>query len=194
MKGKSTKIILIVIFILAVISVKGSAEQTMNIAVIDPIKAFEGSAEGKKAMAQLQAEQQKIRSELARIDEDVQDIENRLRTQSLTLTQETQQKLAMDLDRLRTQRKRVEEDSLKDYQRLEFKLFNRIKEEVLPIIETIAKERGFSLVLDLSTTGVAYFDKAIDITEEVVKRYNASKPESASRVFNIKFDLSKNLF
>ena len=71
---------------------------------------------------------------------------------------------------------------------------SRFKEEVLPIIETVAKEKGFSLVLDLSTTGVAYFDKAIDITDEVVKRYNASKGLKENGVLSKEFDLSKNLF
>ena len=100
----------------------------------------------------------------------------------------------MDLDQLQTRRKRVEEDSLKDYQRLEFQLINRFKQEVLPIIETVAKEKGFSLVLDLSITGVAYFDQTIDITEEVVKRYNASKSVGREGIDTLTFDLSKNLF
>jgi len=64
----------------------------------------------------------------------------------------------------------VEEDSTNDYKRLEFTLNSQMRKEVLPIIETVAKERGFKLVLDLSMTGVAYFDNTIDITEEVAKK------------------------
>ena len=40
-----------------------------------------------------------------------------------------------------------------------------------------AKEKGFAIVFDLSGSSVAYFNKEFDITEEVIKRYNASKPE-----------------
>jgi outer membrane protein len=179
---------------LLVLTNTGFSEQSFSVAVIDPLRALETSTEGKKTVAQLQAKQQSIKEELNQIDQDVENIESRLKTQRLTLTQETQQTLAMDLDRLRTRRKRVEEDSLKDYQRLEFQLINRFKQEVIPIIETVAKERGFSLVLDLSTTGVAFFEKAIDITEEVVKRYDASKTETSDRAASLIFDLSKNLF
>jgi outer membrane protein len=194
MKISHLKPFLMILPFLLVLTNTGFSEQSFSVAVIDPLRALETSTEGKKTVAQLQAKQQSIKEELNQIDQDVENIESRLKTQRLTLTQETQQTLAMDLDRLRTRRKRVEEDSLKDYQRLEFQLINRFKQEVIPIIETVAKERGFSLVLDLSTTGVAFFEKAIDITEEVVKRYDASKTETSDRAASLIFDLSKNLF
>jgi outer membrane protein len=194
MKKGHWKVLVMILFVLAVFTNTGFSEQVNSIAVIDPARALETSTEGQKTVAQLQAKQQSIRDELNQIDNDVQGIENRLKTQRLTLTQEAQQKLAMDLDQLQTRRKRVEEDSIKDYQRLEFQLINRFKQDVLPIIETVAKEKGFSLVLDLSITGVAYFDQSIDITEEVVKRYNASKSAGREGTGTLAFDLSKNLF
>jgi len=88
----------------------------------------------------------------------------------------------------------VEEDSTNDYKRLEFTLNSQMRKEVLPIIETVAKERGFKLVLDLSMTGVAYFDNTIDITEEVAKRYDASKVTQESGTLSSNFDLTKHLF
>lgn len=180
--------------VFAFFSATGYTQQTYSVAVIDPVRALETSNEGQKTVARLQERQQSIRDELIQIDRDVEGIESRLKTQRLTLTQEAQQKLAMDLDRLQTKRKRVEEDSIKEYQRLEFQLINQFKQDVLPIIETVAKEKGFSLVLDLSLTGVAYFDKNIDITEEVVKRYNEAKSVGREGAPVSEFDLSKNLF
>lgn len=192
MKSPHFKSVLIILFAFAVFTNLGFSGQDSNIAVIDPIKALETSTEGQKAMAQLQAKQMSIREELSQIDKDVKGIENRLRTQRLTLTQEAQEKLTLDLDRLLTKRKRVEEDSLKEYQRLEFQLINRFKQEVIPIIETVAKAKGFSLVLDLSTTGVAYFDRTLDITEEVVRRYNAAKNKEKEGVSKQNFNIWNN--
>ena len=57
-------------------------------------------------------------------------IENKLRTQRLTLTAEVQQNMTLDIEQLRTRRKRVEEDSYNDYKRLEFTLNSRIRKEV----------------------------------------------------------------
>ena len=38
------------------------------------------------------------------------------------------------------------------------KEFENLQRELMPIIEKIAKGDGFSLVLDLNTAGVTYFD------------------------------------
>ena len=194
MKAKTGVVLLAISMLLTLAATRGYTQQSLSVAVIDPIRALETSNEGQKTMAQLQAKQKSINDELNGIDQDMLDIENRLRTQRLTLTQESQQQLAMDLDRLRTKRKRVEEDSLRDYKQLEIKLISKFKADVLPIIESVAKEKGFTLVLDLSMTGVAYFDQTIDITQEVVNRYNDSKGVSESHPSSKDFSLSKNLF
>ena len=181
------------VFAAAIFSTAALAEQMTDIGVIDPAKMMESSIEGQKVISQLRAKEQTIIDELTKIDNDVESIENRLRTQRLTLTTEAQQNMSLDIERLRTKRKRVEEDSYKDYKRLEMTLSNRVRKEVLPIIETVAKEKGFKLVLDLSLTAVAYFDNAIDITDEVAKRYDALKKKSDNSLSS-SFDLSKDLF
>jgi Skp family chaperone for outer membrane proteins len=150
-------------------------QQSYPVAVIDASKVFESSLEGKKAISQLRDKEQKIKDELAGVERQAQAIQTRLSTQKLTLNLETQQQLAADLDNLRTKRQRMEEDYTKEFRLLEFNLTNKIKAEILPIIETVAKEKGFSLVLDLAASGVAYFHPTIDLTQEVVERYNASK-------------------
>ena len=59
------------------------------------------------------------------------------------------------------------------------KEFEKIQADLMPIIEKIAKENGFSLVLDLNTAGVTYFEPGIDITEQVVKAYDAQSAAAA---------------
>ena len=52
----------------------------------------------------------------------------------------------------------------------------RIRNEMVVIIIALAKEKGYSLVLDLQTSGtVAYFPPTENITDELVRRYNLSK-------------------
>jgi outer membrane protein len=153
------------------------AQQSSKIAIIDSQKTLQNSGEGKKVIAQLQDKEQKIKSELAAMDKDIQDKETKLRTQTLVMTAEAREQMALDLENLKTKRKRTEEDSVKEWQRLQASLFEKIRKELQPIIENIAKEREFSLVLDSAAAQeiVVYFHPAIDITDEVVKRYDASR-------------------
>jgi Skp family chaperone for outer membrane proteins len=43
------------------------------------------------------------------------------------------------------------------------------------IIENLAKERGLELVLDVQASGVVTFSPTVDITDEVIRRYDQSK-------------------
>jgi outer membrane protein len=46
---------------------------------------------------------------------------------------------------------------------------------MVPIIQAAAKEKGLDVVLEMVESGVVYFNPAVDMTEEIIKRYNASK-------------------
>jgi outer membrane protein len=181
---KTPGIIILFIFVLAVFVSQGAAQQLTKVAVVDSQKTLQNSKEGKKAIALLQEKEQEINNELANLDKKIQDLDAKLQTQRLVMTFEAQEQLSFELDNLRTKRKRTAEDSLKEWQRLQFKLFNNIREEVNPIVANVAKEKGFSLVLDLSSNSVAYFSLSVDITDEVIKRYDASKMTEDNKPFS----------
>lgn len=185
MRRKSGYLILF-IFILTLIVSQGFAEQLFKAAVVDSQRTLQNSKEGKKAILLLKEREQKINSKLEDMDKKIQDLDTKLKTQRLVMTFEAQEQLSFDLDNLRTKRKRFAEDSLKEWQRLQFQLFNRIREEVNPIIKNVAEEKGFSLVLDLASDSVVYFSLSVDITNEVIKRYNATKNSQDNKQFSLK--------
>lgn len=178
MRKKPIRLIFLDLVMLACVVSISYTQTSSNVAVIDSQRTFEKSIEGKKVISRLQAKDQEIQRGLAKIDNQIQDLETKLNVQKFTLKDEAKQKIIFNLDKLRVERKRYEEDSVKEYRHLQFTLYNRLKSEVMPIIETVAKEQGFSIVFELAGSSVAYFNKDFDITEEVIKRYNASKPEA----------------
>jgi outer membrane protein len=155
--------------------------QTPNIkiAVINSQKAFETSSEGKRAATQFQAREDRIKSDLARLDNDLRTLETKLNTQRLTLSNEAMLQLQGDIDRKTTERKRTEEDSTKDYQQLQYNLIQKIRSDMIVIINQIAQERGYDLVLDVAASGIVYFNQTIEITDEVVRRYDAANAAAA---------------
>jgi Skp family chaperone for outer membrane proteins len=50
-----------------------------------------------------------------------------------------------------------------------------LQKEVVPILQTVAKEKGFNLVLEKSSGGVLYFAEVVDITAEVIRRFDQAK-------------------
>jgi outer membrane protein len=165
---------LIILFIL-VIATASYAQQVTKIAIVNSQRAFETSIEGKKALTQLQDRDTKIKTDLQKMDDAIRLLENRMNTGQLTMTQEAINALQADLAKKTTERKRYEEDAARDAQQLSANLIQKIRVEMVAIIENLAKERGLELVLDTATSGVVTASQTIDITDEVVRRYDQSK-------------------
>ncbi len=91
----------------------------------------------------------------------------------MTLSAEGLAQLQSEITRKKTERQRAEEDGVRDYNLLANGLIQRIRAEMLEIVTALAKERGLDLVLD--SPAAVYFSPAIDVTDDVVKRYDASK-------------------
>ncbi len=174
MRRKLTTILMLAA-VLMTCSLLARAQQTLKVGVINSQEILEKSTEGKKAIAQLEEKNRKTQQDLGKLDDQIRQLESRLSTQQLTMTQEAILSLSVDLDRKRTERQRMAEDAQKDMQELTQRLYMRIQSEVMPIISKLGQEKGLDLILDLRESGVLYFSPAVDLTQEVIKRYDASK-------------------
>ncbi|NIM59166.1 MAG: hypothetical protein GTO16_09530 [Candidatus Aminicenantes bacterium] len=169
--SKIALLALLVIF-LAFISL---AQEAVKIGVVNSNEVISKSNEGKAVMAQLQDKDKSNSSKISTMDEKIRELETKLNTQRLTLTQESILQLTSELERKRTERKRFAEDSLRELQELRFRLFTKVQDEVIPIIEGLGKERNLDIIFDLANSGAVYINPTIDLTEEVIRRYDASK-------------------
>lgn len=175
METRSTsKIILLIIFVAGLVSL-GYAQQPMKIGVVNSQEVLEKSLEGKRVTSQLEAKNKTLQEDLARIDDKIRDLETRLNTQRLTLSQEALTNLMADLDKQRTERTRFVEDSRRELNDLQMRLFNRLQNELRPIITEIGKEQNLDIIFDMGGSGIIYFNPAVDLTAEVIQKYDASK-------------------
>ncbi len=174
MKKSRMTVLLLVLLFGATISLS-LAQEASKVGVINSQDVLEKSAEGKRVIARLQERDKSIQASLTKIDDEIRQLETKLSTQRLTLSEEALYNMNADLERKRTDRKRQAEDSSRDFQDLQIKLFNKVQAELIPIIEQLGKEKGIDLIFDLVKSGAVYFNPAIDMTAEVIKKYDASK-------------------
>jgi Skp family chaperone for outer membrane proteins len=167
--------IVLVPLVLAILVTLGYSQQAIKVGVVNSQDVLERSAEGKRVMAQIQDMDKQNNARLNALDDEIRNLETRLNTQRLTLTQEAMLQLSSDLDKKRTERKRMAEDSLREMQEFTGKLFQRIQNELLPIIEQLGKDKNLDIIFDLARSGAIYFNPTIEITQEVITRYDASK-------------------
>jgi Skp family chaperone for outer membrane proteins len=171
------KAIIIPLTITLVLMLAGAslAQQSVKIVVVNSARAFEQSAEGKKAIAQFQQRDAKIKADIQSKDDAIRTLESRLNAGRLTMTQDALLAIQADIDKKTTERKRSEEDGARDFTQFRDNLVAQIRAEMVTVIIALRKEKGYDLVLDLASSGVADFDQVLDVTDEVVRRYDASK-------------------
>jgi Skp family chaperone for outer membrane proteins len=153
----------------------GSLAYGQKIGVINSQDVLEKSAEGKKVIGRLQERDKQNQAAITKVDDEIRGLQTKLNTQRLTLTEEAALQLQSDLDKKNTDRKRMAEDAYSGMQELTGRLFKRVQDELIPIVEGLGKERGLDIIFDLAKSGAVYWNPTIDLTAEVIKRYDASK-------------------
>jgi outer membrane protein len=157
--------------IFALLALTAFVFSEVKIGIINPQVVLQNSAKGKEVIERLRSLNMSKQKKYEAMQKEVDALEKE--TMSPALNQEARDKKTLDLQNKRVEIKRFAEDAQKESMAQQQKEFEKIQGDLMPIIEKIAKGEGFSLVLDLNTAGVTYFEPAIDITEKVVKAYDA---------------------
>jgi|GEM_PF-866493 len=165
---------------LAVGALASWAAAQSKLGTVNSKDIFEKSAEGKRVLARLREADQKNSEAIGKLDAEIQGLQTRLSTQRLTLSEDAALQLSTDLDRKTTERKRKAEDAASSFAGLRDRLFRSVQAELLAIIGQIGKELGYDLILDIGNGEAAYANPAIDLSADVIKRYDASKAPAKS--------------
>ncbi len=151
------------------------AQEGGKLATINSQEVLEKSAEGMRAIAQLQAADKKFGDEIAKIDDQIKQLQGRLTAQRLTLTPEAAAGIQADIQKRQTERQRAVEDASRSMQELQATTLTRIQTDLMPVIEQVRKDKGLDLIFDVAKPGIVYFTPTLDLTAEVIRRYDATK-------------------
>ncbi len=157
--------------VLALVALSAFAFAEFKLGIINPQAVLQSSTKGKEAIGRLQALQSTKQKKFEAMQKEIENLEKE--AISPALNQEARDRKTQDLQNKRIEIKRFAEDAQKESMAAQQKEFEKIQTDLMPIIEKIAKDNGFTLILDLNTAGVTYFDPAIDITVKVVAAYDA---------------------
>lgn len=147
-----------------------------KIGVINIQAAIANSGEGKKVIADLQKKYQPRQQELQRLQQDIQAIQDQLSKQSATLSEDEQTRLNRDSEEKQKLLKRTAEDAQNDFNRDRDEAINRIGQKMVHVINDYAQQNGFALIMDDAQIPVYFAAKDIEVTAEIVKRYDAANP------------------
>lgn len=151
------------------------AQGSSKLGVVNSQDILDKSVEGQRVITQLQAADKKYTESLTRMDEQIKQLQNRLSAQQLTLTADAVAGLQTDIQKKQTERQRTAEDAARAMRELQARSLDQIQSEIMPIIEQLRKEMSLDVVLDVGKSGLVFMSPAIDLTAEILRRYNALK-------------------
>lgn len=151
-----------------------------KIAVINIQDAIALTAEGKKASAELQKKYQPRQDDLQRQAQEIQSLQDQLTRGNNTLSEEEKARLGREIETKNTLAKRTQEDYQAESQADSQEAIRRIGQKMVRVIGDYAQQNSLTLVVDSAQIPIYYAAKGTDITEEIVKRYDAANPVSAS--------------
>ncbi len=150
---------------------RAEAASDLKFGYIDLQKAIQETSTGKKAKKELEKELTTKREELAKKEANVKKMQEDFEKKKNILTEEVKQAKAAELQQEVMKFRDLFGQSQLNMQKKEQELTRPILEKLQDIIEKIAKEGGYTMILEKSEQSVLWAKKEIDLTDEVVKQY-----------------------
>ena len=159
--------------VFALVLFSGSVFAQTKIAVVDLEKVIMETKAGKKFSEEFQGEYNKAMARGQKMVAEVESAQKDFETQQNILSNEAKQKKATDIQKKRVEIERFQKDTQEDLQRKQLQFLDSIVKEIKPILSEYAKEKKIDLILDGKEGMAWYVNPAIDISEDIVKRFDA---------------------
>lgn len=167
---------LILIFVLAMSGI--ALAEDVKIGYVNSQEIFAKSPEYQEAQAKFDRDIENWNTEADAMRQSIANLQKELESQSLILSAEKKKEKERILA--------AKQDTLNQYLNATFgqdgkaerrmaELSKPIRDKILEIIEKIAIENNYSLILDAGTVNIAYAKKSLDITDDVLTEMATEK-------------------
>lgn len=165
------------ILTLALMMVSQAAVAEFKLAYIDIQKAIQTSNAGKKAKESLQVEADKRNKELEKKKSDIEKMREDFEKKASVMSDDARKRKEVELQEEMMKWNQAANKAQTDLQKKEGELLTPIVEKMKKAVEKVAKEKGYAMVIQSNQNAqiVLYSQPELDITEEVIKSFNATK-------------------
>jgi outer membrane protein len=159
-------------FLLAVASAALAQQPPWPVAVIDVQRVVEESAAGREAMSRLRKLQDEKVAQGRKLADELANLRRQLETQRVTLTEAKIAELQKQIEDKQVELQRFQDDAQGELEEAKNKELSALERQIMPIINEIGKEKKLVLIFNKFQSGLVYADDAVDITDEVLRRFN----------------------
>jgi len=167
-----SRILLILGLVALPVWTAGAQNEPIKIGVVDVQQTLISTQEGKAARDELDRKRRESEAEIQPLADRYQSLQEEMKEKKYVLSDdalfEKQVEIAELENRIQNKIKELEGQLKIDQGRLQAPLLAKLQE----IVEEIGKEQSFTLIISREMRGVLYTREAIDITDEVISRFD----------------------
>lgn len=167
---------------MAALSVPAFAQGApQRIAVIDVQRVLQTSTAGKAAYERLKKMQDDRVARAQKMDEEAKALENDINTKKLSLSEDKLTDLTKQLSDKKIAMQRYAQDADREVGEARDKELAALEVKIKPVIDAIGKEMGLAAIFNKFESGLVYASEAVDITEPVIKRFDAAQTPASAK-------------
>ena len=176
---KMMRWMLIAVAATLVVAASGYGADVAKIGVIDSQKVLMTSDAGKEVQEEINASGKEMEGKLKGMGQEIEGLKEKLERESMVMTKELREEKEREI-RIKVNDFKVQQQKYRqELQALEKKHLSRIRTEILEIAKDIGKKGNYLLIME--NVGVLYAPESIDITDELIKKYNAAFKKKSNK-------------
>ncbi len=144
-----------------------------KIGIFDFQKVLTESSAGKIAQKLITEKGNDLQGKLKTEKDKLDEMNKAYEREKLVLSPEKQGEKEKDFRNRVNDFKKMQDDFTREFKQLEVQSLNKIQEDVVQIINELGKDEGYMLILEKKAGGVLYSLEKLDITDQVIKKYNS---------------------
>ncbi len=169
---KAVRTVWVTVFVTLFFCVSAYGAET-RIGIIDFQKVLKESKGGKAAKAEIENKGKGMEKKLKNEGEQLEKLKKKLEAEAMVMSKEVREEKARDF--------RIKFDDFKALQKkyageirdFETEIIKKVQKDIFSIVEDIGKSGNFQIILEKGA--VLYYPDALDITDELIKRYDAKR-------------------
>lgn len=143
-----------------------------KIGVLDFQEVLKQSEAGKDVYSKLQTQADEYDKKLMQLGDEIKAMQETYAQQETVYNEEQKEKKRTEIQRKIRGFNTSKEDYSKELKRLEMRHLKKVQDDVMKIVNDLGKELGYEIILELQNSAVLYRADSVDITDNVIKRYD----------------------
>ncbi|MDX9787243.1 MAG: OmpH family outer membrane protein [Desulfobacterales bacterium] len=150
-----------------------------KIGMVDFQKILTLSEAGKEAQAEIATKGKAMEADLKTKGAELEETKERLEREALVMAPEKRSEKEREFRIKLMDFKDKEKQYKKEFNDFNMQLVGKFRKDVFALAEEIGKKEGYLLILEKNESGALYFPGTMDITDQLIQKYNQTYTKKA---------------